>query len=75
MQGHGYWFHGVLQFLGYIYWNTYARNRQMMVDNRRRYDERQAEKQAEKEKKSREAAAEDSSEPLTNDSASSKKVK
>lgn len=41
-EGHGYWFHGALQHLGYIYWNTVARNRQMMVDNRKRYDERQA---------------------------------
>eukprot|EP00981_Chlorochromonas_danica_P014068 scaffold7265_cov159-Ochromonas_danica.AAC.1 len=44
LQGHGYWFHGFLQFLGHIYWDTFARNRKMMVDNRKRYDERQNKK-------------------------------
>jgi hypothetical protein len=48
LQGHGYWFHGLVQGLGYVYWDTFARNRRMMVDNRRRYDERQLEKSAEK---------------------------
>ena len=43
-QGHGYWFHGLLQFLSYLYWGTVARNRQMMIDNRARYDERSQKK-------------------------------
>lgn len=45
-EGHGYWFHGVLQNLGYVYWNVYARNRQMMVDNRKRADESAARRAA-----------------------------
>ncbi len=30
-QGHGYWFHGLLQTLGLYYWGAVARNRQMMI--------------------------------------------
>lgn len=43
-QGHGYWFHGVLGALGNYYWGAAERNRKMMVDNRKRYDDRMASK-------------------------------
>ena len=41
-QGHGYWFHGVLGNCASYFWGTTARWRKMMVDNRTRWDERQA---------------------------------
>ena len=40
-QGHGYWLHGLLGNLASYYWETTRRWRKMMVDNRKRYDERQ----------------------------------
>jgi len=39
-QGHGYWFHGLLGNLASYYPETTRRWRKMMVDNRKRYDER-----------------------------------
>ncbi len=41
-QGHGYWFHGMLGNMATYFWGTTARWRKMMVDNRKRWDERQA---------------------------------
>ena len=43
-QGHGYWFHGLLGNLASYYPETTKRWRKMMVDNRRRYDEREKSK-------------------------------
>lgn len=37
-QGHGYWFHGLLGFIGAYYWGTTARWKKMMSDNRARHD-------------------------------------
>ncbi len=42
-QGHGYWFHGFIGNFASYYWGTTARYRKMMVDNRKRYDERNKE--------------------------------
>lgn len=43
-QGHGYWLHGLLGNLASYYWETARRWRKMMVDNRKRHDERQSNK-------------------------------
>lgn len=40
-QGHGYWFHGLLGNLASFYPETTRRWRKMMVDNRKRWDERE----------------------------------
>jgi short-subunit dehydrogenase len=51
-QGHGYWFHGLLNNFANYYWGTTARWRQIMIANRERYDKRQLAKQeAEKKEK------------------------
>lgn len=44
-QGHGYWFHGIVGNFSHYYWNTTARYRKMMVDNRKRYDEKKSAKE------------------------------
>ena len=43
-QGHGYWFHGLLGNLASYYPETTRRWRKMMVDNRKRWDRREAKK-------------------------------
>ena len=40
-QGHGYWFHGLLGNAAAYFWGTTARWRKMMVDNRKRWDDKQ----------------------------------
>lgn len=45
-QGHGYWFHGLLGNMANFYWGATARWKKMMLDNRKRYDDRQAQKAA-----------------------------
>jgi hypothetical protein len=45
LEGHGYWMHGLLAFIGrYIYWDSYNRTKRMMEDNRKRFDEKMAAK-------------------------------
>lgn len=41
-QGHGYWFHGLVGNLGLYYPDGTARQHRMMIQNRKRYDDRQA---------------------------------
>ncbi len=41
-QGHGYWFHGLLGNAALYFWGTTERWRKMMVDNRARWEEKQA---------------------------------
>jgi len=46
-EGHGYWMHGFLEFVGrYCYWNTMPRMRKMMIDNRKRFDAKSKSKAA-----------------------------
>ena len=39
-QGHGYWFHGIIGNFASFWWGMTARYRRMMLDNRKRHDER-----------------------------------
>lgn len=43
-EGHGYWMHGLLDFLGRVYHGSVARMKVVMENNRKRYDERMAAK-------------------------------
>jgi 17beta-estradiol 17-dehydrogenase / very-long-chain 3-oxoacyl-CoA reductase len=43
-QSYGYWFHGVIGFIADYYWDITARNRDMMLKNRARADERKKQK-------------------------------
>eukprot|EP01033_Poteriospumella_lacustris_P013234 gene13234-9480_t len=47
-EGHGYWMHGVLGFVGQVYWGSVPRVKKMMEDNRKRFDEKMAAKSSAK---------------------------
>ena len=47
-QAYGYWFHSILGNVALWYWDMVSRWRQIMINNRQRYDERQERKAAEK---------------------------
>ena len=50
-QGHGYWFHGLMGNVALWYWGMVDRWRKIMIDNRKRYDDREAAKLKEATKK------------------------
>lgn len=52
-QTHGYWFHGAIGAFATYWWGMCSRYRKMMLDNRRRFDEKMKKKDKEKEKESK----------------------
>lgn len=49
-QGHGHWAHGMLGLVGKYYWDSVRRHWCVMVENKRRYDERHQRKQEDNKK-------------------------